>query len=42
MAYFDNASTTYPKPYCVYDFMGNRIGSRHQFDKKNEFETNLV
>ena len=21
MAYFDNASTTYPKPYCVYDFM---------------------
>lgn len=24
------------------DYMGNRIGSRHQFDKKNEFETNLV
>ena len=21
VAYFDNASTTYPKPYCVYDFM---------------------
>ena len=24
------------------DYMGGRIGSRHQFDKKNEFETNLV
>lgn len=24
------------------DYMGNRIGSRHQFDKKNEFETILV
>ena len=24
------------------DYMGNRIGSRHQFDKKNEFETNLI
>lgn len=24
------------------DYMGARIGSRHQFDKKNEFETNLV
>jgi len=24
------------------DYMGNRIGSRHQFDKINEFETNLV
>lgn len=24
------------------DYMGNRIGSRHHFDKKNEFETVLV
>ena len=24
------------------EYMGNRIGSRHQFDKKNEFETILV
>ena len=24
------------------DYMGNRIGSRHQFDKKNEFETILI
>ena len=24
------------------DYMGNRIGSRHYFDKKNEFETILV
>ena len=24
------------------DYMGDRIGSRHQFDKKNEFETNLI
>ena len=24
------------------DYMGNRIGSRHQFDKKNEVETHLV
>ena len=24
------------------EYMGNRIGSRHQFDKKNEFETVLV
>ena len=24
------------------DYMGDRIGSRHQFDKKNEFETVLV
>lgn len=24
------------------DYMGDRIGSRHQFDKKNEFETILV
>ena len=24
------------------DYMGNRIGSRHYFDKKNEFETVLV
>lgn len=24
------------------DYMGNRIGSRHHFDKKNEFETILV
>lgn len=24
------------------EYMGDRIGSRHQFDKKNEFETNLL
>lgn len=24
------------------DYMGDRIGSRHQFDKKSEFETHLV
>lgn len=24
------------------EYMGNRIGSRHQFDKKNEFETILI
>lgn len=24
------------------DYMGNRIGSRHQFDKRNEFETILI
>lgn len=24
------------------EYMGNRIGSRHQFDKKNEFETVLI
>lgn len=24
------------------DYMGNRIGSRHQFEKKNEFETILI
>ena len=24
------------------DYIGARIGSRHQFDKKNEFETVLV
>lgn len=24
------------------DYMGDKIGSRHQFDKKNEFETVLL
>lgn len=24
------------------DYMGNKIGSRHHFDKKNEFETTLI
>ena len=24
------------------DYMGDKIGSRHHFDKKNEFETVLV